>query len=259
MIDNKRLETMSEIFIHKLNNGTIKEYAQLFGKDPEKLPIGVEKVDNGVVVLPIHGTLTAQATMLDAMCGFNSTFDLHDEFNELSNDDSVSTIINHIQSPGGEGTGGFEFADSINNSLKKVISFTDTYMCSLGYLLGAAGDTIVATPTAEVGSIGVRSSIVKFNKDERAEKHIFQSGDIKTFGDPDVPITEKEKQFFQDRVDKLANEFFTAVSVYRDWDIQEIIDTEAASDKAMFLTETKFIDKVMSRDQFLTEVINGLI
>lgn len=259
MLPSSQLKVMTDLLKTKLETGSIKEYLELLDQDPREDFTEPVEIEERIASMSLFGTFVAEATTLQTLCGFSSTFNMNKQFNELSENSEIDTIVLHFRSGGGESTGLFEFANDINNSSKRVIAFTDTMMASAAYLLGSAADVIVATPSAELGSIGVRMSIVKVESPSNVEIHTFQAGGQKTFGDPHIAITEAEKSFFQGRVDKMFKEFVSAVSVHRDWLVQSIIDTEAGSDKAMFLTETKFVDKVMSTNQFLTEVRNGSI
>ncbi len=263
-LTQSKLELISSIFSEKLRTGKLSDISGLLNDDNEERKraraeeMQVERIGK-VAVLPIFGTMMAEASGLDALSGFTSTFERHQTFLDLQNDMSVETIVLHFRSPGGQMLGGFEFADSVLNSPKKVVAFTDTEMNSLAFLIGsAAQEGIFATPSSTLGSIGVRLSVMKV-KESNVETHIFQSGKTKTFGDPNVPMTEAESTFFQDKVDQSAKEFFAAVSVHRDWPIEAIIATEAASNNAMFLKETPFVDHVMSREQFIQEVRNELV
>lgn len=262
MLKSETLDTMGEILKQKINTGSITEYLALANTPLDQSPAKIEFLPQiRTAVLGISGTMVAQATGIDALCGFASTLEMTSAFTQLDKDPNLDRIVLHVRSGGGEVTGGFEFAEAVNNSQKQVITFSDTMIGSLAYLVGSAADRLIVAPTTEVGSIGVRTSIIKIRpEDQKADIHTFSSGDKKTFGDPNIPITEAEKEFFQNRVDNLFNEFAAAVSVFRDWDIQSIRETQAGSDKAMLMpSNQRFFDEIMTGETFKERLLNGTL
>lgn len=258
------LENIATIFKHKLNTGTIKEYLALHDpeEDEKKKRAQVKMVGN-TAILPIIGNMVPEATTMQALCGFTSTFDLTTRLLELDADSKVENIVLHFQSGGGEVTGGFEFADAIFNSKKRVIAFSDTVMGSLAFLAGSAASEIILAPSAVVGSIGARITVMKVKPEtQEADFFTFQSGDKKAFGDPNIPMSPEEMTFFQDKITQLFDRFVSAVSTFRNVSEQSIRDTEAGSEQAMLIpssTRSIFFDRIMPRDTFMKEVLNGTI
>jgi ClpP class serine protease len=73
-------------------------------------------------------------------------------------DESIGAIVIQIDSPGGNVAGTPEVARKIYEARgkgKAIIAQADSLMASAAYYIGAAADEIVATPSSEVGSIGV--------------------------------------------------------------------------------------------------------
>jgi len=120
-------------------------------------PLPEMSVDNGIATIPIKGTILKGAGKIEKACGAVSTNDIAKNLYAALADESVGGIILDIDSPGGTVGGVAELGELIAkaNKQKRVIAFTDGMMASAAYWLGAAADEIVATSTAEVGSIGV--------------------------------------------------------------------------------------------------------
>lgn len=118
-------------------------------------------------ILPMIGSVFPRSSSVPTSYGANIKLDhfAHD-FNTLLNDDSIDTIIQVYDTPGGEVTGVSESAEMIfqANNKKKIISYVYGMAASAGYWLASASKQIVASNTAEVGSIGVVASYTDFSE-----------------------------------------------------------------------------------------------
>jgi ClpP class serine protease len=74
---------------------------------------------------------------------------------ECERDQTITTVILNIDSPGGVSVGVPELAEKIKNFKKKVISFTSNEACSAAYWIGSQASEFYATPSSTVGSVGV--------------------------------------------------------------------------------------------------------
>lgn len=246
-----------DVLKYKLQNGSISELSSIMKEKYINEPVEIERFED-IAVFPVFGELVHTCSSLDTLCGLQSTFKLHEEFLKLDADPDINTIIMHYRTPGGSEVGSFEFATSINQSKKRIISFSDEFMTSLGYLLGSAGDIIVTTPTASVGSIGVILSLMKIKGGDNIEVKHIKAGMKKDYGSPYTEWSEDEINYFQDKVDSTYEAFVDAISVFRSWDKNEIKATQASFGPAMH--NKKFVDKiVVTKNQFITEVMNGTI
>ena len=178
----------------------------------------------GVGVLEVSGTLIPRTNM-EAMCGdFISVQDLKNDFQALEQE--YETILLYVDSGGGTMTGVPEFAEMIRNSKSRVVGFTDTIAASGGYWILSAADEVVATPSAQVGSIGV---YIPIKKDETKfdTTTYFSAGERKLYGASDIPMSDKEKEYFTQRVEKAYEWFTSAVATYRNVSQEEIKGTQA--------------------------------
>ena len=232
-----RLETMTNVLLNKFNN--IEEYNKSLNltqlKDKDENVASVRR-EGTTAILQIEGVMVPKCSWLDSMCGFVSTIDLNNKFNELIEDNSVDRIINYFDTPGGEVTGILEFAETVfqARNKKEIITYTDTDMCSAGYWVGSASSKLVTTPSSCIGSIGTYLGILKYetttdpHTGDQYKMHFFQAGDNKLFGSPYTDITEQEKAYLQDIVNLNQDKFNEAVSRYRGVSEQQVIDTQAS-------------------------------
>lgn len=103
--------------------------------------------------------------------------------------DQVSGIVFNIDSGGGMVSGTSELAEAIKNSDKPTASFTNGYMCSAAYNIGAAANLVVSSPHADlIGSIGTYLNYQDFSA-------MFEKWGAKIYEVYAPQSTEKNKWF----------------------------------------------------------------
>jgi signal peptide peptidase SppA len=222
-------------------------------KEPSKEEIFFK--NRGVGMMSIEGTLVNKCSSMESMCGMISTSQMHEQFLSLSDDPNIKSIYMYVDSPGGEVTGIFEFAQSINKSSKMVYAFTDNMCCSGGYALACAADVLVSTPSAQIGSIGVYQALVKETMQD-VSVTIVQAGKYKTYGNNVTPITQDEIDYFQASVNATYDMFVEVVSKCRGLEVKQVMETEGRHGMAnsglsflvddIMLNKTEFIKKYFS-------------
>jgi signal peptide peptidase SppA len=140
-------------------------------------------------------------------------------------DDSISSIVLDIDSPGGDVNGTASLAEKIFNAKKKkpICSYVSGTAASAAYWIASASDKIIGNPAAIVGSIGVYATIIDQSKLTDA-----MGIDIYTIVSnqspnkvPDPSSNEGYAQL-QKEVDALANVFIESVAKYRNTDVQTV-------------------------------------
>ena len=97
----------------------------------------------------------------DQACGPRGTKSVMQKLNRLSNESGCKGVVLDIDSGGGQVSGTPELHDAILNFSKPIVAYTDGYMCSAAYYIGAATNHIVANKRADhIGSIGTMISFV---------------------------------------------------------------------------------------------------
>ena len=263
LINIENLNAMSSFLTSYLKNSLFSTEQKIMEDDDDDFFIPREKKptdeeiffkNRGVGVMKIEGTLVNKCSSMETMCGMISTSQLHEKFLSLNADPSIKSIYMYIDSPGGEVTGIFEFAQSINKASKPVYAFTDNMCCSGGYAIACAADGLVSTPSALIGSIGVYSAIVKETMKD-VTVTIVQAGKYKTYGNNITPITQEEIDYFQESVNATYDMFVEVVSKCRGIDVKTIMETEGRHSMAkslsflvddIMLNKTEFIKKYFS-------------
>lgn len=170
-----------------------------------------------VAVLPIHGVLFPHADMVSEISGGTSVSKLQRAFDDAIADSSVRSIILSVHSPGGAIFGVQEFADRIfaSRGRKPVTAVVNMQAASAAYWLASQADSVVVSPSGEVGSIGVfttHEDWSKFWSDEGVATTYIQAGAFKTEMNEHAPLTDEARAYAQTRIDGYYSSFVDAVA-----------------------------------------------
>jgi len=176
-------------------------------------------------------------------------------------DQVAPTVILRIDSPGGDVAGLFDAARGIRDDClsagKQLIAHVEGQCCSAAYALATAADRIVASRTAEVGSIGIIAARVD---ESRALENagvtvtLITSGARKGDGWPVQPMSEEELESYQADIDGLAAEFFEAVSLRRGITTDEIEALEASTLRGQAAVDAGLVDELGSFDSVIASL-----
>ena len=108
-------------------------------------------------MIPIYGILTRTRSIF-SLNGFGTALvEVSRQLRHALGDPSVRSIVLDVDSPGGEAGGITELHSEILSGTKKkpIVAQVSGYGASAAYHLISAASEIVASPSAEVGSVGV--------------------------------------------------------------------------------------------------------
>lgn len=180
---------------------------------------GLYEVKDGTAVIQVSGVIGKRLSMMETACGGVDVDAIRYAFDSAMADAGVSSVLLHIDSPGGSSIGTPELAAHIASTKSKpVVAYTDTQACSGGYYLAASADAIYSSETAQIGSIGAISRVVdQSGAMERAglKVHTFKSGEFKDLGSSLRPMSDSEKALFQSSIDTLGARFRADVKANR--------------------------------------------
>lgn len=204
------------------------------------------EIINGIAHIPIGGPIGMGLGEFEKGAGAVDVDDIAAELEEADQNDEVESIILNIDSPGGMVAGTPELGKKIEAVEKPIYAFTRGTMASAAYWLACSTDGIFATPSADIGCIGVCCSFMDLSKmaDMAGIKvKVFGSGDYKGMGTPGTSLTPKQEMFIQQRIMDLAEMFYKQVRDNRgaieDGDMQgQTFKGQSALDKG-------FIDAVV--------------
>ncbi|WP_422507137.1 S49 family peptidase [Stenotrophomonas sp. GZD-301] len=122
---------------------------------PDGQPVGVAQ--NLIGVINLSGAMVNRPMPGPSGSGPVSYAAVRDTFDELLNDDAVTSIILRLDTPGGMASGCFDLVDHIFEARgrKPVYALVDDHAYSAGFALASACDEIWISRTGGVGSVGV--------------------------------------------------------------------------------------------------------
>lgn len=203
---------------------------------------------NGVAVVPVWGALLHR----DAWCDSWATgYDyIASRFSAAMGDPDVKGIVLDLNSYGGHVAGNFELAEMIRQAreTKPVAAIVDSRALSGGYSLASAATKIFATPSADIGSIGVvltHMSYEKMMEDFGIEVTFVFAGDHKVDGNPYEKLPDDVKAALQSSVQRSYEQFVSLVSINRGLDVEAVQATQARVYDAEEALSLKLVDAVM--------------
>ena len=112
---------------------------------------------DGVATIRVHDQLVSRASWLADLMGLTSYNRLRNAIAAAAADRDVRGVILEFDSPGGDLAGSVETAAAVRAlaAQKPVVALIDSVAASAAYVVAAAANRIVVTPSASVGSIGV--------------------------------------------------------------------------------------------------------
>lgn len=175
------------------------------------------QIIDGVAVLPVQGMLAPRMDMFMQYSGGTSTQELIAWIEDAATNQKVNSILLDIDSPGGDAHGNQEVADLLRQvredmPVKAVIS---NLGASAAYYIGSAAGELIASPSAEVGSIGVyyvHREDTKANEADGYTYNVFRAGDDKNVANQHEVLTGHARQVTQQRMDALYRQFVQSVA-----------------------------------------------
>lgn len=216
---------------HKLL-GALEE-ARSYGSSTEAPPSRepYKLSDDGTAHVVFRGTVWADAP--DWIAGWMDVADpraLVATLDTAARDPSVSSVVIHMDSPGGFLTGVPEAAQALKEFDKPSKVIVDGQCCSAAYWIASgAGEILADGETTTIGSIGVYCTLLDMHKlyaDAGLEVKLVSSGGIKGHGTSGLQVSEALLSSMQARVDKICEMFCAAISAHRGEDLRDLATGE---------------------------------
>lgn len=165
---------------------------------------------NKVGVITLGGPIMTAKTILESLHNF-------------ADDDNVAGIVLRVDSPGGAVAPSQEIYHAINElkAKKPIVVSMGSVAASGGLYVSLSASRIYLQEGTQTGSIGVIAQLPNFNQVKSKigfDIHTVKSGALKDVGNPFREFSAKDREFLQVTVDKLQEQFFTAVVKGRNLD-----------------------------------------
>lgn len=181
------------------------------------------EVSDGVATIPVDGIMMHKPSAFEMyFFGAHNTGTIADMANDAATDPKIKAVVLNIDSGGGMLTGTPEAADALARlaKVKPLVTFTDSLMASAAYWVGCQATAIVSTKSAHVGSIGVFINFADYsrlleNLGIKVEVIKNKGGTLKAMGAMGTSLSDEQRQFLQDQVDRSFKTFSSEVQKRR--------------------------------------------
>ena len=174
-------------------------------------------VEDGIGVVSIEGPILRKPDLFDrVILGATSSVEIGQAIREAAGRDDIKAVLLDIDSPGGTVAGTPELAAAVAslNDRKPVYAFSCGQMCSAAYWIGSQARAVYATPSAQVGSIGVVQAVIDDSAalaSEGIKVEVFSVGKYKAMGAPGTPLTDDQRGLIRSNLEETARDFHAAV------------------------------------------------
>ena len=174
-------------------------------------------VEDGIGLVAIEGPILRKPDLFTRIFfGATGSEDIGAALREAGERADIKAVFLNIDSPGGTVAGTPELAAAVKalNDRKPVYAFSSGLMCSAAYWIASQARAIYATPSAQVGSIGVVQAVIDNTAalDMAGLKvEVFSVGKYKAMGAPGTTLTDDQRGLIQSNLAEIAAEFHDAV------------------------------------------------
>jgi len=174
--------------------------------------IGAYRVQDGVAVIDLKGTMTKYGSSLSQMQ--YGTIGVRKALRDAVRNDEVKSILLLVESPGGTAQGTQDLADEVAraNEQKPVTAYIEDMGASAAYWVASQAGRVVSNSSAMVGSIGTYGVVYDYSEMARMDGvkvHVLRAGQFKGRDIPGQEIQADALADFQ-RVVNEINDLFVA-------------------------------------------------
>ena len=219
LIDTNTHCAIQQALINHIRGGQ----AKLFDGEEKTNESKPYQIVGQTAIINMFGVIGKHLSGLEMMCGGLSLDKSTALINTAINDSAVENILLHFNSPGGTVTGVYEAGRFISEAsqYKPIYAYTETQMCSAAYWLASKCSSIITTPSASIGSIGVYMALMDYSgkmEKDGVKLNLIKSGEFKAMGIK--PLTEAEQGILQARVEDIHEQFKTEVNEKRNVSVE---------------------------------------
>lgn len=195
---------------HAGHRPTAEDIAARIGGGPQRRDL---QVVGSVAVVPVYGVISGRADMFSDASGGTSIQRLQSSFRDAMADDAIRAIVLDVDSPGGSTDLLPELAAEIRQARgkgKPIAAVANTRAASAAYWLASQADEVIATPSADVGSVGVYAAhqdLSGLQEKTGVKTTLISAGKFKVEGNPFEPLSEEARDAIQSMVDEFYGMF----------------------------------------------------
>jgi len=216
------------------------------------------KSSGTIGIIDIQGTMTKAGSSLSTA---GSTVLIRQAVRQAAGDADIAAIVLRIDSPGGTVAGTADLAREVAraNEKKPVVAFVEDLAASAAYWVASqAGKVIANDKTAMVGSIGTFLAMYDLSAAaamQGIKPVVIRAGAYKGVGFEGTEITDDQKAYWQERVDKIQVEFSAGIARGRGFSAEKI---NALADGKIHVASDALgfglIDEIQSLDETIDQL-----
>ena len=220
---------MLDVIAYRMQNGQ-RDSAEIEARIGGRKERKVSETNGNIAVIPVRGAIANRSSMIeDLSVGMGTSAERLDQQIRAAYDDrDTKAIILDVDSPGGSAAGTPELGDTIRSlrgGEKPIIAQVQGLSASAAYWIASSADEVVASPSSQVGSIGVitvHEEVSRLLEEEGVTETIISAGKYKAEGNPFEPLDDEAREYTQSLVDKYYDMFLAAVAEGRGTDKDKV-------------------------------------
>lgn len=175
----------------------------------------IERYD-AVGVVNVKGSLVNEESFFNPWFGDLAYGTVQRALNQLLQDDSISSIVLNLDSPGGDAQGVEELGQFVKDTsrIKPVTAWASTAL-SAGYWIASAADRVFTSKMGQTGSIGAIATTMSYYerlRNDGIDPFVARSSPKKAIPHPMEPLTDAGKKSMQDRINQYGDFFIENVA-----------------------------------------------
>lgn len=249
-----------------LNDNIIKPQVRAEAEDEgvTYLPRILRIVNGDTAVISIKGTLVTDDSWINEWLGRTSYPEIRNAVVHALLDPNVKRILMMVDSGGGQVNGVSDLTSFLTKAakVKPLITHASGYMCSAAYWIGSCAPTILASETANIGSIGaviVHAELSESLKEDGVNVTVVRSGPYKYLGNMYEKLSEEALAELQLEVDEAERIFVRKIAENRKKG-EDYVRRQMGQGKVFIASTAKdvgLVDAVYNYDDMMTKVLSG--
>lgn len=249
-----------------LNDNTFKPKVQAEedGEGVTYLPRILRIVNGDTAVVSVKGSLVTDDSWINEWLGRTSYPEIRNAVVHALLDPNVKRILMMVDSGGGQVNGVSDLTSFLTKAakVKPLITHASGYMCSAAYWVGSCAPTILASETANIGSIGaviVHAELSESLKEDGVNVTVVRSGPYKYLGNMYEKLSEEALAELQLEVDEAERIFVRKIAENRKKG-EDYVRRQMGQGKVFIANTAKdvgLVDAVYNYDDMMTKVLSG--
>lgn len=249
-----------------LSDNTIKPQVRAEADDEgvTYLPRILRIVNGDTAVISIKGSLVTDDSWINEWLGRTSYPEIRNAVVHALLDSNIKRILMMVDSGGGQVNGVSDLTSFLTKAakVKPLITHASGYMCSAAYWVGSCAPTILASETANIGSIGaviVHAEMTESLKEDGVNVTVVRSGPYKYLGNMYEKLSEEALAELQGEVDEAERIFVRKIAENRKKG-EDYVRRQMGQGKVFIANTAKdvgLVDAVYNYDDMMNKVLSG--